>query len=218
VTAFRRLAGHPDAAALAPAVLPLIHEAGSPYFDWLLGGPSAARAALGSLLERPTSEIAPSNVTLLMDGDRVLGVYVALGGAELARCRTADGLALLQGAGSRESRVALSRRLAEARDLFPPVHEHDFYLSKIAVIRDQQRVGYGRALLERYVAEGVARGFARFRLDVSAGNPAALGLYRSAGFEPVTEREAGGLRYLAMAAEEGRLRSGGLRRSMVGAE
>lgn len=199
MTVLRRLVEHPEARALAPDAVALIHEAGNPFFDWFFAGPEPARAALEGMLQRDSSEVAASRVIVLLDGERLAGMYVALDGAELSRARKADTLALLGEAGSPESRSTLLARMAKARELFAPVAADEYYLSKIGVAPDLRRKGYGRALFEEYVSAGRAAGFTRFRLDVSADNEAAIALYRSAGFRIEADRETGPLRYVAMA-------------------
>lgn len=48
-----------------------------------------------------------------------------------------------------------------------------------------QGKGVGRAILNRLEHEAVARGALRLRLEMGDGQPAADGLYRSAGFRPI---------------------------------
>jgi ribosomal-protein-alanine N-acetyltransferase len=50
--------------------------------------------------------------------------------------------------------------------------------------------GLGRALLEHACAAAVARGAGEIFLEVSEANAAALGLYRSVGFQAVARRPA----------------------------
>lgn len=199
MTTFQRLLDRVDRDTLAPDVVELIHAAGNPFYDWFLGGPARARAAVERLLERPSSEVAASRVTVLMDGDRLAGMYVGVEGADLAVCRKADTLALLQEVGSRRARRALAARMTQSRDLFPTVASDEFYLSKIGVATDLRGRGFGRALLEQYLATGESAGFRRFRLDVAADNAPAIALYHSLGFAIESERQAPGLRYVAMA-------------------
>ena len=45
--------------------------------------------------------------------------------------------------------------------------------------------GIGRALADRVVAEAKAAGYGRMRLDTSIGQAEAIGLYKSAGFQPI---------------------------------
>jgi len=181
---------------LVPVAASLIHEAGNPYFDWFFGGPEAARAAVVRWIERPSSELAASRVTLLFAGGRAAGVFVALGGAELAVCRKADALAALAEAG--KLRSALVARMAIARELFVPVVPEDFYLSKIGIVAELRRRGLGRALMAEYLAAGLDAGFERFCLDVSADNEHAIWLYRSFGFRVEARTDAAGMSYLRM--------------------
>jgi ribosomal protein S18 acetylase RimI-like enzyme len=184
--------------ALAADVRALIHLAGSPFLDWFYGGASEARAAVTRQLEDPAAEMAASRTTVLLDGERrLLGLYVAMGGAELASCRQSETLTLLRTVPAR-SRAGFLARMRDVRALFAPVSPRDFYLSKLAVMEGVRRSGHGRVLLEAYLAAGRDAGFARFRLDVSADNEAARALYRSAGFEVMSDGQAGAVRYLAM--------------------
>lgn len=196
--AFESLLERADFAVLAPQVASLMHEAGNPFLDWFYEGAPKALAAVRRSLERSASELAASRVTVLTVGDRLTGMYVALGGTELSRCRKADTLAILAQAASPESRSSLLTRLASVRELFVPVEADEFYLSKIGVVADLRGLGHGRRLLEAYLAVGRRKGFERFRLDVSSDNDGAVALYRSRGFEADAERDVCGLHYLAM--------------------
>lgn len=53
----------------------------------------------------------------------------------------------------------------------------------IGVVPAMRRQGLARGLLDRVIAEARCRGAATLFLEVAAGNAAARGLYRSAGFE-----------------------------------
>jgi len=192
-----------DASAYAAAVLPLLHDASRPYVDWLFGGAAAAAEWLAAALRRPSSEVAFERTTLLLrDGD-VDGMFVALAGDDLARCRKADSLALLMQAGGAE-RSRIHDRLAAARTLFAPVGADEWYLSKLAVAPASRGGGVGGRLCDAYVAAGAERGFDRFRLDVDAANDAAVRLYEARGFR-VTYRGTtgdGDLHYVGMTLEE----------------
>jgi ribosomal protein S18 acetylase RimI-like enzyme len=195
---------HPAQEALTAQATSLIHQAANPYYDWFFGDPSAARAAIERQLQSPSSELSAGRVMVLVDDDGVLaGIFVALGGAELAHARKADALATLA-ASSQAKRSALMARMAETRELFDRVGADDFYLSKIAVAERFRGRGWGRRLLDEYVAAGHRAGFTRFRLDVSCDNSSAIALYRSAGFAIESARERAGLRYAAMAVEHPR--------------
>jgi ribosomal protein S18 acetylase RimI-like enzyme len=184
---------------LVASVLPLVHEAGNPYYDWFFGDASAARSALRAWIARPSSEISIERVVVARVRRRLVGAYVALGGTELRHARDADALALLARASSEPTqRARLVERLAVAKSLFAPVAPEDWYLSKIAVVPRFRGQGIGRAIVDEYLSEGFAAGFRRFRLDVSAENDHAVQIYKSLGFVVETEGSAAGLRYLAM--------------------
>ncbi len=57
----------------------------------------------------------------------------------------------------------------------------------IAVRPDHHRRGVGRKLLDQFFSSAQSDGVGRVHLEVRDGNP-AVGMYRSAGFEPVGRR------------------------------
>ena len=183
-------------------VVSLIHEAGQPYYDWFFAGPRDARAAVESWLARPSSELSASRVSLVYSGrSRPDGVFIGLDGADLRACRSSDLLALVRRTADAMEREALVERIAQTRDLFAPVEDDEYHLSKIGVAPDRRGVGVGRAVLGEFLAAGEACGYRRFSLDVSAGNTPALRLYASAGFKQRELRERMGMRYLRMVRE-----------------
>lgn len=199
----RILDGVSDRERFIPEVLPWVHEAGNPYFDWLFGGFEAALKNIASWMRRPSSEISISRVTLLFAGDRPVGGFVALRGADLPLCRKADALAILREAQS-EGRSDLLARMGAVRGLFPLVGADEFYLSKIGVAADLRGTGLGRRLVMEYLATGRAAGFRRFRLDVWAEHRTALQLYESLGFRVLLESSSSesGIKYLSMVREQ----------------
>jgi ribosomal-protein-alanine N-acetyltransferase len=62
------------------------------------------------------------------------------------------------------------------------------WVQNIAVRRDAQRTGIGRALLEALLAHAAGRGARSILLEVAADNAAAQKLYAGYGFEPVGVR------------------------------
>lgn len=185
------------ARSLAEETVPLIHEAGNPYYDWFFGGAEQAREAVEALYASPASEVSATRVTLLLEDERLRGLYVALPGEELAECRLADTL-LLVARDSGATRAELRRRIELARGLFADVLPADCYLSKIGVVRASRGQGLGGTILDRVIAEARERGHSRVRLDVSAGNERALALYAARGFAIVRERRVGPLVYLEL--------------------
>lgn len=185
------------ARSLAEPAVALIHEAGNPYYDWLFGDAARARAALAVLYAASGSEIAASRVTLLLEEDTLQGLYVALPGAELRRCRLADALLLL-GRADGPTKAELRHRLETARGLLADVPPEDLYLSKIGVVPSCRRRGLGGAILDRVMEEARALGHRRLRLDVWEGNEPALALYASRGFTVACERRIEALAYIEL--------------------
>ncbi|SCE78682.1 [SSU ribosomal protein S18P]-alanine acetyltransferase [Micromonospora viridifaciens] len=62
------------------------------------------------------------------------------------------------------------------------------WVQNIAVRRDAQRRGVGRALLEALLAEAARRGVRSTLLEVAADNAPAQRLYAAYGFEPIGVR------------------------------
>jgi ribosomal-protein-alanine N-acetyltransferase len=59
------------------------------------------------------------------------------------------------------------------------------WVQNIAVRRDRQRGGVGRALLEALLAEAARRGAGKVLLEVAVDNEPAQKLYAAYGFEPL---------------------------------
>ncbi len=202
MTSFLSLVERDSPEDFASAVLPWVHEAGNPYFDWLFGGHAEAVGVLESWLARGSSEISVTRAEVLLDEEEAMGGFMALGGADLVRCRKADTMALLK-IPDVDVRKATLARLATVRDLFAAPAEDQFYLSKMGISKSARGRGFGRALVERYIERGRESGFTRYCLDVAAGNAAAIRLYESHGFG-ITRRtsvEEAGLAYIMMTRE-----------------
>ncbi len=71
----------------------------------------------------------------------------------------------------------------------------------LAVANESRRRGIARALWERALGELAEKGVARVFLEVAANNEAALGLYRTLGFEEVGVRRG----YYAEDAQDARV-------------
>ena len=78
--------------------------------------------------------------------------------------------------GGRPAGFSLVRRVADEAELL-----------LLAVDPAEQRRGIGQALLDEFIASGLAGGAHRLHLEVRDGNP-AVELYRSSGFSPAGRR------------------------------
>jgi ribosomal protein S18 acetylase RimI-like enzyme len=183
-----------------PAALPWVHAAGQPYIDWLLGGRAATLRILEQWMRRPSSEVFMGRVVVVEDRQPV-GGFIAIPGGELARCRMQDALAAA--AAAPEQRSLVARKLRLGRGLFAEVHADELYLSRMGVVAQARRRGYGKAIVREYLRNGALRGFRRFTLDVCSGNLAAIELYRSFGFRAEREHQVRDVEmtYVRMALE-----------------
>jgi ribosomal protein S18 acetylase RimI-like enzyme len=150
-------------------------------------------------MRRDSSEISIKRVTLLRRDNEPVGGFLALGGADVVRCRKADTLAIIRDIASDE-RAAFLARMAAVRGLFAAPAPSEYYLSKMGVIQEARGARLGHVILEAYLESGETAGYRKFRLDVSAENDAAIKLYESAGFRVFRESTSTRARmtYLAM--------------------
>jgi ribosomal protein S18 acetylase RimI-like enzyme len=131
-------------------------------------------------MRRPSSEVFIGRVVVAED-TRPVGGYIALSGSELARCRMQDAVAAAAAAPP-DSRSSVVARLRRGRELFVEVQPDVLYLSRMGVLPQARRRGYGAAIVPEYLRRGLRSGFRRFAPDVWWANDAAIRLYRSVGF------------------------------------
>jgi ribosomal protein S18 acetylase RimI-like enzyme len=188
-----------DPLSLIPHALLWISEAGNPYYDWLFGGRDATTNVLKSWLRRSSSEVSVSRAQFLFCDSEIAGGFIALDGLQLRNARKADTASLLNLIPLQE-RLTLMSRLFDSKVLFPPIGDDEFYLSKMGLNAPFRGRRLGQILTERYLMEGKARGFVRYRLDVHAENEPAIRCYRHFGFKVANQSEStdGQLRYFSM--------------------
>lgn len=192
------LSSEVDTEQYLPHVLPWVHDAGNPYFDYLFDGSDHARENITDWLRRPSSEIALERVRLLQQDGQIVGGFIGLSGVELQKCRKADMMILMKTFATQKE--SLLNRLAATRKLFSPVPDDTYYLSKLGVLPDFRQKGWGRKLTQAFIATGRELGFSRFQLDVCKDNHAAVNLYSKLGFQIKQESSTGieALRYYSM--------------------
>jgi ribosomal protein S18 acetylase RimI-like enzyme len=199
---YQNAAHAPYPADLIQYALPWVMEAGNPYYTLVLGGAESTLRMLDTWMRRSSSEISISRVQFLICESEFAGGFIALSGGELRKARKSDSIALLNTCGVGD-RPALIQRMANLSDLFLPVADDEYYLSKLGLNSQYRGRKLGRVLVERYIEEGRIRGYMRYRLDVQAGNEAAIRSYCSAGFQRCERNESkdGTLAYYSMRYE-----------------
>jgi ribosomal protein S18 acetylase RimI-like enzyme len=202
---FRRLADDDEPSPETVSLIaPWVIAASRPFADWYFGEAWAAAEILTEWMTRSTSEVYAGRAILHEDRSGAGGCIIALSGSELARCRAADFAAFCAEIGSEpEADDVIAEVVAGANELFAPVGDDDFYISRVGVDPNRQGQGIGRAMVT-YVLELAARqGHPRCRLDVSADNRAAIRAYEAAGLAVGETRHGptSGLTYCSMVAE-----------------
>ena len=179
-------------------IVPWIYEADRPYFDIFLDGTNP-RQVLARWLQRRSSEISLRRARLLIADDRIGGGYVAVAGSELRGCRQADLLDLARSMGD-HSYSDLRARMEGLSDLFAPVEEHDFYLSKLGVMSRVEGRGLSYRLMDDCVRRADQGGFGQVRVDVPEHYEETVEWYQTYGFQPIFRGKTkdGSLKYLAM--------------------
>jgi ribosomal protein S18 acetylase RimI-like enzyme len=200
---FRRLAdvGGEPTAATVELLAPWVIAASRPFADWYFGEPWAAEEMVTEWMSRPSSEVFAGRAVVYEDGGGPGGCIIALPGSELARCRAADFAAFCDEVASEpEADEVIAEIVAVSNELFAPVGDDDFYISRVGVDPHRQGQGIGRAMVSYVLADAARRGHARCRLDVSADNNAAVRAYQAAGLTTVETRHdpTTGFTYCAM--------------------
>lgn len=179
-------------------IVPWVREADRPYYDVFLRGTDLDRI-IARWLRRNSSELALRRTRLLIADDRIAGGYIAVAGGDLSGCRQADLLDLAREM-SDHSYTDLRARMDDLDDLFAPVEEHDFYLSKLGVLPRMKGRGLNKELMDDCLHRARQGGFGRVRLDVAEEREQTRAFYETYGFEPIYRGKAkqSDLRYLSM--------------------
>lgn len=207
---YKRATEYADPESVISQAVPWVMSASYPYYEWLLGSPELALATVTRWMKRPSSELFIRRVRFVLCDSEVVGGYLGMAGHELKKARMADAEALWSES-EPSGRSTLLQRIASTSNLFPPVSDDDFYMSKFGL--NPAARGRGRAwrIAKEALRDVFSQGYARLRLDVRADNEVAIRIYQALGSELIhTAQSADGqLTYQSMiitreAAENGR--------------
>jgi GNAT superfamily N-acetyltransferase len=199
---FRSVGDFPDPAPLIPHAFPWILAAGQPYYDWFCGDRYVAERTIAMWMRQTSSEISLQRVQFLQYGSEIAGGIIGLSGAELRKARIADTDSFWATLDAR-SRGALIERLSQSVQVFAPVGEDEYYASRMGLSRSFLGKGVAKFLLERFLDQGNALGYSKFRADVQTENEPCLRCCLAAGFEIFYTGQSadGALRYHALRSE-----------------
>lgn len=192
--------GHklPDVHRCTDHIIPWVHQSDAPYYEIYLRG-NDIDAVLRRWLRRRSSEVSLRRARLLIADDRICGGYIALAGGELPGCRQADLLDLAREMGE-YSYSDLRARMDELGNLFAPVEEHDFYLSKLGVLPEVEDGELSHCLMDDCLRRAQQGGFGRVRVDIPERDEENREFYEGYDFRPIYrgKTDSSDLRYLSM--------------------
>jgi len=191
----------PNLGELTSHLAPCVHDASNPFADWYFGDAETAAEIIPEWMERPSSELYLGRGIVAMLQEEPVGVLIGMSGAELAACRMADFAVFCEEIGSGpEADQVIEQVVSVSRELFPPVQEDAFYISRVGVVSKNRGGGFGRRLVEHAIQTKRSEGFEQFRLDVSVDNSAAIRVYESLGLEKTSRSRStvAPLEYVAM--------------------
>lgn len=192
-----------DRRTVVATLQPWIVEASMPYAEWYFGDADSAAEMMRHWMERPSSELYIGRAMLMMETvEQPLGCVIGMSGTELASCRAKDFAAFCEAVDSNpEADDLIAQTIEVSRELFPPVEDDEFYISRVAVDPQRRGRGLGRSMLQHAIEAQRAQGFSRFSLDVSAENAAAIQMYESLGMRVLRKGTSpdAGLQYYRLA-------------------
>lgn len=180
-------------------IVPWVLQAGRPFYNIFLHG-ADPETTIHRWLTRRSSELSLQRLRLLISDDRIVGGYISLSGRDLPGSRQADLLDLARSMGP-DSYPQLRDRMEDLRDLFAPVEENDFYLSKLGLLPQHQSPSLRQALLDDCIRRARQGSFRRVRVDVPEQDRTLRDFYGGQGFEAFYRGKAptSNLKYLSMA-------------------
>jgi ribosomal protein S18 acetylase RimI-like enzyme len=196
---YKRAADFPNPESTIPQAVPWIMAASYPYYEWLLGSPELAQSAVSKWMHRPSSEIFIRRVRFVLCDSQIEGGYLGMSGQELKKARMADAEALWADA-DESRRATLLQRMSSVSNLFPPVRDDDFYMSKFGLNPSARGRGRAWRIAKEALRDVFSQGYPRLRLDVWADNEVAIRIYQALGFELIHSAQSadGQLKYQSM--------------------
>ncbi len=196
---YKRATDFPDPESVIPQAVPWVLAASYPYYEWLLGSPELAQSTVSKWMKRQSSEIFIRRVRFVLCDSEIAGGYLGMPGHELKKARMADAEALWADA-DESGRAALLQRIASTANLFPPVQDDEYYMSKFGLNPSARGRGRAWRIAKEAIRDVFSQGYTRLRLDVRADNEVAIRIYKALGFElfHTAQSADGQLKYQSM--------------------
>jgi len=196
---YKRAADFSDPVATIPQAVPWIMAASYPYYEWLLGSPDLAQSMVAKWMARASSELFIRRVRFVLCDSQIVGGYLGMSGSDLKKARMADAEALWSDS-DESRRASLLQRMSSVSNLFLPVRDDDFYMSKFGLNPSARGMGRAWRIAKEAMRDVFSQGFPRLRLDVRADNEVAIRIYQALGFELIHAAQSadGQLKYQSM--------------------
>lgn len=173
--------------AHADAVTPLIYESVHELMDFMFGSRAAAERVLARLLRYPRGQFGFDHLTVMRDGERVVGVLLGYGREDLEAAELPGAINMLRAAPPiRWPHLVFTVNRALSGYVPPPTGDA-FYINNVAVDSNARGKGYGTALLQQLTEQARRQGYRALELDVTEINEDAIRFYRRHDFHVIGE-------------------------------
>lgn len=171
----------------------LFFSSGPTTYSYQFNGRKNFDRAMTWAWTHPQTAYARDVTSLAVEDGKVLGLETGFAGPEFDKrvkgLRTLWPELLETGEITQEALAELGRRTRYARWLNPPVRADYYYILALAVKEECRGKKVGVALIESVMERARSAGFKGVSLDVLSSH-AAVGFYKSLGFECVLESRA----------------------------
>ena len=176
--------GSPD---YARAISVLIYESVHELMDFMFQSRSIAEKVLIKLLSRPRGQFGYRYVSVMKDGDKIVGVVLGYSRKQFQDAEFPGALNMLRSTSITRWPYLMGTVNKALSNYVPPPSEGAFYINNIAVDSNSRGSGYGTILLDRIVDESRKLGYRSLELDVTHINEGAIRFYQRYGFSVVAE-------------------------------
>ena len=177
----------PGSAEHADSISRLIYQSVHELMDFMFQSQARAEPVLTRLLRRPSGQFGYRYVSVMLDGDKTVGVVLGYSREQLQQAELPGAINMLRAAPLASwwhLVVTVNKALS---GYVPPPSQGAFYINNIAVDADARGKGYGTELLNRVIEDARQQGYRSLELDVTHINQGAIRFYQRNGFAVVSE-------------------------------
>ena len=177
----------PGSAEHADSISDLIYQSVHELMDFMFGSQAMAGQVLRKLLRRPSGQFGYSHVSIMQDGDVVVGVVLGYNRKDYLAAELPGAINMFRATPLRRWSYLVGTVGKALSGYVTPPSEDAFYINNIAVDAGARGQGYGTTLLEQVIDDARRQGFRCLELDVTHINDGAIRFYQRHGFAIVAE-------------------------------